>query len=160
MIKDRKINEWLTLTEQEMRLTLARLLAVAVAEIAQFRSTSIEQESFMGWVDKFQAQLIVLAAQISWSESLERALQTLEQKGDKVEGNPIEGVLEVVQCTLNVLADSVLHEQPPVRRRKLEHLVSFLKLIFTLFFIAPEFCFTQIFNPFTTRFNSAYKSCL
>lgn len=37
---------------------------------------------------------------------------------------PVEGVLKVVQSTLNVLADSVLQEQPPVRRKKLEHLVS------------------------------------
>ena len=33
-------------------------------------------------------------------------------------------VLRVVEATLNILADSVLQEQPPVRRRKLEHLVS------------------------------------
>lgn len=32
-------------------------------------------------------------------------------------------VLRVVEATLNILADSVLQEQPPVRRRKLEHLV-------------------------------------
>lgn len=34
------------------------------------------------------------------------------------------GVLKQVEDTLNVLADSVLHEQPPVRRRKLEHLIT------------------------------------
>ena len=66
---------------------------------------------------------MVLAAQISWSENLERALQAVEQqKGTTME--PIEQVLEIVKATLNVLADSVLHEQPPVRRKKLEHLVS------------------------------------
>ena len=67
--------------------------------------------------------MVVLAAQISWSESLEKALQAVEQqKGATME--PVEKVLEVVKATLNVLADSVLHEQPPVRRKKLEHLVS------------------------------------
>jgi dynein heavy chain 1 len=70
-----------------------------------------------------QAQLVVLAAQISWSESLEKALQTIEQSGNASDLGPTKGVLEVVEATLNVLADSVLHEQPPVRRRKLEHLV-------------------------------------
>jgi dynein heavy chain 1 len=75
-------------------------------------------------VDKFQAQLVVLAAQISWSENLEKALQAIEQqKGDDL--TPIQHVLEIVEATLNVLADSVLHEQPPVRRKKLEHLVSY-----------------------------------
>ena len=36
----------------------------------------------------------------------------------------MEVVLSNVQATLNVLADTVLMEQPPLRRRKLEHLVS------------------------------------
>lgn len=47
-----------------MRLTLAKLLAQAVKDIAEFRSTTIDQQSFMGWVDKYQAQLVVLASQI------------------------------------------------------------------------------------------------
>ncbi len=121
LIKDRKINEWLTLVESEIRLTLARLLAQAVQDMSAFRTTSIDQEPFMKWVDRYQAQLVVLAAQISWSESLEKALQTVEQQKGGLE--PVEGVLAMVESTLNVLADSVLHEQPPVRRKKLEHLV-------------------------------------
>ena len=63
---------------------------------------------------------MVLAAQISWSESTEQALQTLSTGGDK---DSLTGVLKTVENTLNVLADSVLHEQPPVRRKKLESLV-------------------------------------
>lgn len=65
---------------------------------------------------------MVLAAQISWSESLEKALHTIEQSG-KDDIGPVKQVQEIVDATLNVLADSVLCEQPPVRRRKLEHLV-------------------------------------
>ena len=70
-----------------------------------------------------QAQLVVLASQIAWSESVDGALCQIEQKGGS-DLAPVETVLQVVESTLNVLADSVLHEQPPVRRRKLEHLVS------------------------------------
>lgn len=47
-----------------MRLTLAKLLAQAVKDIAEFRSTTIDQHGFMDWVDKYQAQLVVLASQI------------------------------------------------------------------------------------------------
>ena len=36
---------------------------------------------------------------------------------------PVQDVLSIVEATLNVLADSVLQEQPPIRRKKLEHLV-------------------------------------
>lgn len=64
-----------------------------------------------------QAQLVVLAAQIAWSSGIEASLQS---------NKPAEGLnanLAVTTATLTVLADSVLHEQPPLRRRKLEHLV-------------------------------------
>ena len=52
VIKDRKINEWLTLVEKEMRVTLAKLLAQAVADIAQFKSTNIDTQKFLEWIDK------------------------------------------------------------------------------------------------------------
>jgi len=63
-IKDRKINEWLANVEHEMRLTLAKMLAQAVRDIAEFRSMTLDQQAFMLWVDKYQAQLVVLASQI------------------------------------------------------------------------------------------------
>lgn len=37
---------------------------------------------------------------------------------------PLQQTLTQVEATLNVLADSVLQEQPLLRRKKLEHLVS------------------------------------
>lgn len=70
-----------------------------------------------------QAQLVVLSVQISWSESTDKALTTIAQNGGK-DMKPLVEVLTTVKNTLQVLADSVLQEQPPVRRKKLEHLVS------------------------------------
>jgi len=52
VIKDRKINEWLTAVETEMRLTLAKLLAQAVQDIGEFRTKTIDSDKFMLWVDK------------------------------------------------------------------------------------------------------------
>lgn len=115
-----KINEWLTLVEQEMRVTLASSLAQAVQDIKQFKD-AIDPKLFMQWVDKSQAQIVVLAAQILWSEDVEAAL--LKMNGEQQKG-PLEKVLQSVENTLNVLADSVLQEQPALRRKKLEHLVS------------------------------------
>ncbi len=123
LLKDRKINEWLTKVENEMRMTLAKLLAQAVSDVAQFKSTTIDQQKYMEWVDEYQAQLVVLAAQIAWSESVDASLLAIEKAGKDNLG-PLQAVLTMVESTLNVLADSVLHEQPPVRRKKLEHLVS------------------------------------
>lgn len=68
-----KINEWLTLVEKEMRVTLASSLAQAVQDIKQFKD-GIDPKLFMEWCDKYQAQIVVLAAQIFWSEDVEAAL--------------------------------------------------------------------------------------
>ncbi|XP_050037127.2 dynein heavy chain, cytoplasmic isoform X2 [Dermacentor andersoni] len=119
-----KINEWLTLVEKEMRVTLAKRLASAVAESAPFKQGTIKQEEYMAWTDRYQSQIVVLAAQISWSEDVEAALQTMEKAGPDASSQPLEAVLQSVEQTLNVLADSVLQEQPPIRRKKLEHLIT------------------------------------
>ena len=74
----------------------------------------------MEWVDRYQAQLVVLSTQIVWSEMLENSL-TAYSNGKK---DAVKESLKIIEATLNVLADSVLQEQPPVRRKKLEHLVS------------------------------------
>lgn len=66
---------------------------------------------------------MVLSAQIAWSENVENALSNVGGGGDV---GPLQSVLSNVEVTLNVLADSVLMEQPPLRRRKLEHLVSLI----------------------------------
>ncbi|XP_071453347.1 dynein heavy chain, cytoplasmic isoform X3 [Hetaerina americana] len=118
-----KINEWLSLVEREMRVTLASCLAQAVQDIKQFKNGAIDPNSYMQWCDKYQAQIVVLAAQILWSEDVESALQQIANKPAEGQG-PLERVLSQVENTLNVLADSVLQEQPLLRRKKLEHLIN------------------------------------
>jgi dynein heavy chain 1 len=119
-----KINQWLSLVEKEMRLNLAMLLAQAVDGIAKFSKGTINTEQYLQWVDSYQAQLVVLASQVTWSTNVESALQTLQAQASPGELAPMNEVLGVIEGTLNVLADCVLHEQPPVRRKKLEHLIT------------------------------------
>ena len=124
IVDNPKINQWLTLVEKEMRLNLATLLAQAVDDIAQFNKTQIEPEAYLQWVDRYQAQLVVLASQIAWSSAVDAALQSMQsQTAASPDLSPMQNVLKIVEGTLNVLADSVLQEQPAVRRKKLEHLV-------------------------------------
>nr|CAD7423028.1 unnamed protein product [Timema monikensis] len=118
-----KINEWLSLVESQMRFTLASSLAQAVQDIKQFKDGTIDPKAYMLWCDKYQAQIVVLAAQILWSEDVEAALHQISTAGDQ-KVTPLEHVLQNVESTLNILADSVLQEQPPLRRRKLEHLIN------------------------------------
>lgn len=50
-----KINEWLTLVEREMRVTLAKLLAESVTEVGAFnRGTGIDLTSYINWIDQYQ----------------------------------------------------------------------------------------------------------
>lgn len=69
---------------------------------------------------------MVLAAQILWSEDVDAALTS----GG---GDGLKRVLAHVENMLNILADSVLQEQPPLRRRKLEHLVSSYTICIMIF---------------------------
>ncbi|KAL1257320.1 hypothetical protein QQF64_010564 [Cirrhinus molitorella] len=117
-----KINEWLTLVEREMRVTLAKLLAESVTEVGAFhKDTGIDLSTYINWIDRYQAQLVVLSTQIDWSENVENALITIAGGADV---SPLQGVLTNVEATLNLLADTVLMEQPPLRRKKLEHLIT------------------------------------
>lgn len=155
-----KINEWLTLVEKEMRVTLAKLLAESVNEVTAFnKGTAIDLNQYIDWIDRYQvgtqqtmlwidiiadlilssfhfitvfapqAQLVVLSTQIAWSENIESALTTISGGGDM---SPMQGVQSNVEATLNVLADTVLMEQPPLRRRKLEHLVRIISPAYML----------------------------
>lgn len=50
-----KINEWLTLVEKEMRVTLAKLLAESVTEVGAFnKGTSIDLGTYIDWIDRYQ----------------------------------------------------------------------------------------------------------
>ena len=124
-----KINDWLTLVEREIRNTLAHLLQQSVAESQQFRQTvgQIDAAKYLEWAERYQAQLVVLSAQIAWSESVEAALRQLESNSELAnktdDTNPLQSVLRNVEETLRILADSVLHDQAAIRRRKLEHLI-------------------------------------
>ena len=113
------------MVEKEMRATLAQHLSDAVRDIRQFKEGVIDRPAFMTWCDQYEAQIVVLAAQIMWSEDVEAALQAASSAtSPAAQLQPLERVLAQVETTLTVLADSVLQEQPALRRRKLEHLIN------------------------------------
>jgi hypothetical protein len=58
-----KINEWLSLVEGQMRLTLASSLAQAVQDIKQFKDGDIDRQAYMHWCDKYQ---------VGWSRRLKQ----------------------------------------------------------------------------------------
>lgn len=143
-IKYPKINEWLTKVEKEMRITLAQHLADAVCDIRQFKDgLIIDKPAFMSWCDKYEAQIVVVAAQIMWSEQVEAALQAVSTAGDNSLA-PVERVLSQVESMSSVLAVSVRQEQPALRRRKLENLI---KEFFHQRIVTTRLIASKITNP-------------
>ena len=110
-----KINDWLTKLESEMRRSLAVLLCQSVSELQVFYGSGLEIEPFMGWMEKYPAQLVTLAIQVAWTSSVEASFQ---------QGSTPEDSLNTIQKGLELLADVVLTGLAPVTRRKCEHLIT------------------------------------
>ncbi|VDB95435.1 unnamed protein product [Peniophora sp. CBMAI 1063] len=112
-----KINDWLSRIEYSMRISLAHLLTDAVDELQEFYTAgaTIPTDRFLAWTEKFPAQLVTLAIQVAWTTTIETAFES---------GAPLDGPLDIVRQSLDLLADVVLTELSPVTRRKCEHLIT------------------------------------
>lgn len=53
-IVDRRINEWLSAVEEQVRVTLGVQLALAVEDVKAFNAESIDSAKYLEWVDKYQ----------------------------------------------------------------------------------------------------------
>ncbi|VDL72361.1 unnamed protein product [Nippostrongylus brasiliensis] len=113
--KDVRINDWLKALESEMKHTLARLLGQSLVHFAKMDIDNVTPEEYMEWLDKYPAQVIGLTAEIWWSNQMEIALS---------DGKNVQSVEQAVSSTLALLADSVLKDQPPIRRKKIEALIT------------------------------------
>ncbi|KAF9438119.1 hypothetical protein BGZ76_009650 [Entomortierella beljakovae] len=125
-IKDNpRINDWLTLVEKEMRMSLALILAESVQEMNIFYlSETLDPTAFLNWIDKCPDQLVVLASQVTWTTTVERALSSITDSGNLSNVQPLQQALEYVLRALNVLADTVLQDLTPITRKKCEHLIT------------------------------------
>ncbi|CAH1756141.1 13650_t:CDS:10 [Entrophospora sp. SA101] len=119
-----KINDWLTLIEKEMRVSLAEWLTEAFSKLGEFYlADQLDTPIFLQWIDKYPTQLVVVASQIIWTQSVEKALTTMEQT-DRNDSTPLNNSLQLCLRALDVLADTVLQELPQTQRKKCEHLVT------------------------------------
>ncbi|KAI8328287.1 dynein heavy chain [Blakeslea trispora] len=124
-VKDNpRINDWLTLLEKEMRVSLALLLSDAVTELETiYNAEEMSSPDFMEWIDRYPAQLVVLAAQIIWTQSVDKSL-TIMSESAAGDGAPISQSIMLIERNLNILADAVLMDLNSIKRRKCEHLVT------------------------------------
>ena len=114
LIKTPKINEWLRLLENGMRDTLSESLVEAVQEYENLDES--DEAALESYIEKFPAQIGVLATQACWTERISAALQqgtgALQIQFDGLVGR------------LKSLAASVLRELDPIYRKKCEHLIT------------------------------------
>lgn len=117
LIKTPRINDWLTALETNMKLTLAELLSEGVADFTQlFNSTDLNQNNFKEYIAKYPAQIVVLATQVVWTTSVQKALED--------GGSRLQFLYEQEVKVLTLLAATVLGDMEPIERKKCEHLIT------------------------------------
>ncbi|KAI4149876.1 MAG: hypothetical protein L6R39_002408 [Caloplaca ligustica] len=112
-----KINDWLAALENNMRTTLAELLADAVTSF-QNASDQIKEgpQALMEYVSHYPAQVVVLATQVVWTDSVNAALDEGGSRLQELHGRQVE--------MLERLATIVLGDLDLVTRKKCEHLIT------------------------------------
>ena len=111
------VKEWLAGLETEMQQTLATSLALAVPEMHSIIASG-DSAAYLGWVDKYPAQIVVLSIQVAWSAGVETAL---EGGGAKEAVSAVETDL---QARLAFMAASVLRDVAPQLRKKYEQIIT------------------------------------
>lgn len=103
--EDSSVHAWLNAVQYQMRYTLAILLERAVDQMASLRvdGDHTALDAFFAWVDAFPAQIVLLATQVHWSQSVEAALD-----GSAAATDTLKTVLAGIESTLEFLADRIL----------------------------------------------------
>ncbi|CAM9128550.1 unnamed protein product [Discosporangium mesarthrocarpum] len=118
------VKEWLGSLEKEMRLTLAHMLREAVNNTGLLTdSKEGDAELFVRLCGRYSAQIVALAAQISWSTSVLKALEA-RAKGMGTGKDSLSECLGGLSGRLQVMSQSVLGESPPMLRKKYEQLIT------------------------------------
>ncbi|KAM3424381.1 Dynein heavy chain, cytoplasmic [Cercospora zeina] len=114
LIQTPKINDWLRALETGMRETLSDSLVEAVVEYEGLDEN--DNSAFEAFIEKYPAQIGVLATQAHWTAQVQAALG----QG----GVPLQKLFETQVSKLKFLATVVLKELTPVHRKKCEQLIT------------------------------------
>jgi dynein heavy chain 1, cytosolic len=117
LIKTSRINDWLALLENGMKMTLAELLAEAVeAYTPIFSSDKIDAAALKDFMAAFPSQIVVLATQVVWTTCINESLE----EGGKTMQSLFDREVQV----LRILADTVLGDLENLMRKKCEQLIT------------------------------------
>jgi dynein heavy chain 1 len=118
LVKTPRVNEWLGVLENGMKLSLAALLSDAVKEYTEIMNGSaLDITTFNDFTNNYPAQIVVLAPQICWTDATENALKA----GG---GEALKVIYDRLVELLKTLATAVLGDLEVVQRKKCEHLIT------------------------------------
>ncbi|KAJ6043663.1 uncharacterized protein N7446_001860 [Penicillium canescens] len=117
LVKTPRINDWLSALENNMKLTLAELLAEAVEQFdTLYNATEVDRTAFSDFLANYPAQIVVLASQVVWTNSVQKALE----EG----GANLPALYDAEVRILELLAATVLGELDTITRKKCEHMIT------------------------------------
>lgn len=114
-----KINDWLSALEHEMKQTLAVLTADSIQEFSTHFNATFDRTQFLAFLDRFPAQVVLLATQVVWTRSVEEVLA--KQSFTK---QSLAKVHDQIEHILQALAETVLLYLDTLQRKKCEHLIT------------------------------------
>lgn len=112
-----KINDWLSALEYEMKNALAVLTAESIQEFSTLFNATFDRSQFLSFLDRYPAQVILLATQVVWTRSVEDVLSKLSDK-------TLASVHDQLEHVLQALAETVLLDLEVIQRKKCEHLIT------------------------------------
>ncbi|KAF3401369.1 Dynein heavy chain, cytoplasmic [Talaromyces pinophilus] len=117
LIKTPRINDWLSALDNNMKLTLAELLAEAVEQFETIYHTSeVDQTAFSDYLANYPAQIVVLASQVVWTNAVQKSLEN--------GGGDLQSLFDAEVRILELLAATVLGELDGITRKKCEHMIT------------------------------------
>ncbi|KAK3491873.1 cytoplasmic dynein heavy chain [Neurospora crassa] len=117
LVKTPRINDWLALLENGMKVTLAELLAEAVDEFTPiFSSENVDRDALIKFMNTYPSQIVVLATQVVWTTSVDQALAD--------GGMDLQLLFDREVQVLRMLADTVLGDLEVLLRKKCEQLIT------------------------------------
>jgi dynein heavy chain 1 len=112
-----KINDWLSSLEYEMKHALASLTAESIQEFSSLFNATFDRAQFISFLDRYPAQVILLATQVVWTRSVEDVLS-------KSSDQTLAAVHDRLEHVLQALAETVLLDLEVIQRKKCEHLIT------------------------------------
>ncbi|KAL1976030.1 hypothetical protein VTN31DRAFT_4422 [Thermomyces dupontii] len=117
LVKTPRINDWLSALDNNMKSTLAELLAEAIEQFEPiFHSSEVDRTAFNDYLANYPAQIVVLASQVVWTQAVQKALE----EG----GGNLSALYDAEVRILELLAATVLGELDAITRKKCEHLIT------------------------------------